>query len=404
MASLQLEADNDGQLELRHFCGGVILNDKWILTAAHCFKNKEELKIYVAVGLTKLTEGGDVYEAEKYIVHEEYDHYKIINDIALLKIKNRIQFSDKVKPGVLGSDFIDGGVELTLNGWGVISNTGINNTIPSNKLQVMRPTTFTTEECQEALYKLIYDTQLCAMAKKGTGACVGDSGGPLTIGKNTVVGLVSWGKHPCGNGNFPDVYTRVSAFLDWIEKNIYKDMPEIIAAVGFTDLEENVKGYHLDKVIMHEEYDHHYIVHDIALVKIKEHFTFSEKVQPAVLGTYFVKGGAKLRLTGWGITVNSGPGSNLPSRLLQEMETTSCTHEECQDAHYKTIHETQLCTMAKKGTGSCKGDSGGPLVLGKIPVGIVSWGEQPCGDGYFPDVFTRVTSYLDWIEKHMSEN
>lgn len=52
-----------------------------------------------------------------------------------MKIKNRIQFSDKVKPGVLGSDFIDGGVELTLNGWGVISNTGINNTIPSNKLQ-----------------------------------------------------------------------------------------------------------------------------------------------------------------------------------------------------------------------------------------------------------------------------
>lgn len=38
--------------------------------------------------------------------------------------------------------------------------------------------------------------------------------------KNTLVGLVSWGMHPCGNGYYPDVYTRITSYLDWIEQNM----------------------------------------------------------------------------------------------------------------------------------------------------------------------------------------
>lgn len=60
-----------------------------------------------------------------------------------------------------------------------------------------------------------------------------------------------------------------------------------------------------------------------------------------------------------------------------------------------------VCTMDEKRGGACHGDSGGPLVYQKTLVGVVSWG-VPCAKG-FPDVFTRVNSYLDWINENMDE-
>lgn len=73
---------------------------------------------------------------EKYIAHENYDHYDIINDIALLKVEGNIKFSEKVSPVILGKEFVGSGIQLTLNGWGVLGE-GANATIPSNKLQVL---------------------------------------------------------------------------------------------------------------------------------------------------------------------------------------------------------------------------------------------------------------------------
>lgn len=67
------------------------------------------------------------------------------------------------------------------------------------------------------------------------------------------------------------------------------------------------------------------------------------------------------------------------------------------------IYNTIVCTVDKKNGGACHGDSGGPLVDAekKTVVGVVSWG-VPCAKGY-PDVFTRVHSYLDWINENMAE-
>lgn len=64
-----------------------------------------------------------------------------------------------------------------------------------------------------------------------------------------------------------------------------------------------------------------------------------------------------------------------------------------------------ICTENTKGQGACKGDSGGPLVDKKKNelVGIVSWG-LPCAKDGKPDVYTRVSSYLNWITKHIAEN
>lgn len=99
------------------------------------FRNRQDKELFVAVGLTQLTEGegGEIYQMEKFIIHENYDHYDVINDIALLKVKGTIKFSEKVSPVILGKEYIGSGIELTLNGWGI---TEVNSNTASNKLHV----------------------------------------------------------------------------------------------------------------------------------------------------------------------------------------------------------------------------------------------------------------------------
>lgn len=65
---------------------------------------------------------------------------------------------------------------------------------------------------------------------------------------------------------------------------------------------------------------------------------------------------------------------------------------------FSTVKDTQLCIYGAGGVGSCKGDSGGPLVYNNVQIGIVSYGAKNCRTGY-PSGFTRLTSYLDWLEE-----
>lgn len=75
------------------------------------------------------------------------------------------------------------------------------------------------------------------------------------------------------------------------------------------------------------------------------------------------------------------------------------SNRECIQRHANAqagrIFETTLCTIKARGQGACFGDSGGPLVQNRTLVGLVSWG-VPCAQGK-PDMFTRVSSYIDWI-------
>lgn len=88
-----------------------------------------------------------------------------------------------------------------------------------------------SQECNQVYRKhnvMLRDSQLCAGGKKGSDSCRGDSGGPLMAMDLTnrrrpywyCVGVVSFGPSPCGMEGWPGVYTRISAFTDWIIRNI----------------------------------------------------------------------------------------------------------------------------------------------------------------------------------------
>lgn len=76
------------------------------------------------------------------------------------------------------------------------------------------------EDCAKVHERFpILDTNLCAGVKNGgKGQCSGDSGGPLTIENNFLVGIVSWSEKPCTIAPYPGVYTKVSHYIDWIEE------------------------------------------------------------------------------------------------------------------------------------------------------------------------------------------
>lgn len=104
------------------------------------------------------------------------------------------------------------------------------------------------------------------------------------------------------------------------------------------------------------------------------------------------------------------PSQALPD-VLQFAEPHTLSTSDCKERfngyQFKQyVRDSVVCTTNQKSSGACHGDSGGPLVDTTNPdskelIGIVSWG-IPCAQG-FPDVFTRVYTYLDWIQENIDE-
>ncbi|KAK5640465.1 hypothetical protein RI129_011276 [Pyrocoelia pectoralis] len=168
--------------------------------------------VTVKVGTNLVYEGGDVYQVAEFRVHPNYTVQYTKNDIAIVKLKSPIIFNEKVQPISLETEYVDGDVECVLTGWGDLQYPG---TSP-DQLQQVNLKTVTNTECRTKLSNFkIDERQICTFTKAGEGSCVGDSGGPLVADKQ--IGIVSFGI-PCAIGH-PDVFTRVSAYKDWIEQN-----------------------------------------------------------------------------------------------------------------------------------------------------------------------------------------
>nr|XP_034195401.1 chymotrypsin-2-like [Osmia lignaria] len=202
-----------------HFCGGSVLNENYVITAAHCVEGKTAASIKVIAGTINLAAQKSEYNVKKIIIHEKYDEadsWK--NDIALLKVDKSFVKSQQVAfvPLPPKNQVVKANDKAVVSGWGRLWQGGPT-TVHLQRVNIM----IADQEYCKYTYKgsqNIYDSQICAYDPSvGKGPCHGDSGGPLIV-NGRLTGLVSW-LRGCGNTYSPAVFTRVSAYIEWIKSN-----------------------------------------------------------------------------------------------------------------------------------------------------------------------------------------
>ena len=209
--------------EKRIICSGSIINDRYIVTAAHCFLDHElnDFEYYFGLHDVRSRHQAVSYEPEKVISHRDFEpeSWNQLDDIALVKFRKTIQFTNHISTICLPHEGLpDKFTNLMVAGWGLMSK--FEKKFP-NQLQEVSVPYKSHQECAKLFVGgRIHPTQICAGSVEKD-ACKGDSGGPLMTkyrGRTHVVGIVSWGID-CAHPKYPGFYTRVLSYLDWIHNN-----------------------------------------------------------------------------------------------------------------------------------------------------------------------------------------
>lgn len=221
-----------------HFCGGTLIGNDWVVTAAHCLTYRDLIRpeFRVLEKTTSLLAGGTVREVERVIKHAGYDPDTKEHDIALLKLAPRTEEVRGTGRPEERAITLDGGAsdrqavtytKATVSGFGLTSERG---NISAKLMMVDVPLIDSTTCNGAGVYNgEIKPGMMCAgkLQPDSEGelvdSCQGDSGGPLVSGVNTdnprLIGVVSWG-YGCARPNKPGVYTRVASYYDWIKANM----------------------------------------------------------------------------------------------------------------------------------------------------------------------------------------
>ncbi|XP_075168321.1 trypsin-1-like [Haematobia irritans] len=207
-------------------CGGVIIAHEWVLTAASCAENPQGMWA-VAGSYFTTTLNSNRWQrpiVDYGIIHENHVKGQPHYDLALLHVSEPFVWTEYVRPAALPKSGEIPSGEVQFFGYG--QNTiGYPSTI-SNEVKKLPTSILDWQVCQELLPKdLILDERMvCTDQLARQSFCKEDLGGPLVINRGhdelaLLVGIASWAYLPCAMKAYPNVYTQVSLYLDWIQEN-----------------------------------------------------------------------------------------------------------------------------------------------------------------------------------------
>ncbi|XP_075054438.1 transmembrane protease serine 11F [Mixophyes fleayi] len=208
------------RLNGNHRCGASLISNTWLITAAHCIALNSALNSWTVVLGTNSLSSGSGLNLQNIIIHENYSSDTHINDIALLKLSNPLNFTKYIQPVCLPetSDHFPDNSSCYVTGWGTLTDGGsLASVLQQAKLKLINTTVCGRPEIYGYL---ILPSMICAGYLEGKiDSCQGDSGGPLvTLQSNnrwSLIGVVSFG-YGCALQNKPGVYSSITYLRSWI--------------------------------------------------------------------------------------------------------------------------------------------------------------------------------------------
>ncbi|XP_028838745.1 ST14 transmembrane serine protease matriptase b [Denticeps clupeoides] len=213
-----------------HTCGATIISNLWLVTAAHCVHNTDDVmysqadqwKAYLGLHVQGQIDTGVVEKGLKQIIaHPQYNHNNYDNDIALMELDSPVSLNKHIWPIFLPAATHDfpAGRSVWITGWG---QTREDSGFLPVVLQKAEVRIINDTICNELMGNMITPNMMCAgVLTGGVDACQGDSGGPLSSKEAAdrifLAGVVSWGEG-CGRRNRPGIYTRITKYRDWIKE------------------------------------------------------------------------------------------------------------------------------------------------------------------------------------------
>ncbi|KAJ3656396.1 hypothetical protein Zmor_015477 [Zophobas morio] len=203
----------------RHFCGGVLYNNQWIITAGQCVQNAVLFSIQLGSNyLTANDPNRLVLATSSYILHPDFNPETLENDIGLIRLRIPIEFTDYIQPiYTLPANDMKADYGLLATGWGQISDDDAE---LIDELNWVTITSITNDECKITYGDQIKDSMLCAAGNYMEGTCIGDIGSPLVelirAGNGCLAGIASFiSSHGCESTDASG-FTRIYPYVAWV--------------------------------------------------------------------------------------------------------------------------------------------------------------------------------------------